>query len=112
MIGAVINRPEQPSLEKICLASSPGHTFGASLQHGQPELMAVVHPVRLLDVELDRAGTLLCFLGNDECPAALGDEDPGVLNRELRIIDAPTDFPARLEGIDRASDGKTERLPK
>jgi len=48
--------------------------------------MAVVHCVRLLDVELDRAGTLLCFLGNDECPAALGDEDPGVVNRELRII--------------------------
>ena len=48
--------------------------------------MAVVHRVRLLDVELDRTSTLLCFLGDDECPAALGDEDPGVVNRELRII--------------------------
>jgi len=73
--------------------------------------MAVVHRVRLIEPEFDRISTLLCFLSDDARPTALGGKYPRVVNLKTRIIDAPTDFPARLETIHRASDGKTERLP-
>jgi hypothetical protein len=73
--------------------------------------MAVVHRVRLIEPGFDRISPVLCFLSDDARPTALGDKYPRVVNLKTRIIDAPTDFPARLEGIHRASDGKTERLP-
>ena len=56
--------------------------------------MAVVHRVRLIEPEFDRI-SLLCFLSDDAGPTALGDESPRVVNLKTRIIDAPTDFPAR-----------------
>ena len=66
--------------------------------------MAIIHRVRLFEPKLDRVSTLLRFLSDNARAAALRHEHPGVVNRKLRTIDTPADFPVRLEDINGASD--------